>query len=174
MSKENPKPKTDENGELVFVEKPLRKPDSRIYGRLEKWSDSDFQQFVPAAVGSGNKREVVKSSGRAKLVKNEGEKESSYSLYANVNANDEQFANHILDDVMAVLKDHIKKEVKLPTARFIHDEDAFKVWRSMERGRVAIHAEIDMSLDKTLITKEWARISYEVNKLLYSTNFKKK
>ena len=174
MSEEKKEKQTNEDGELVFVEKPLRKADSRIYGRLEKWNDSDFQQFVPAAVGSGNKREVVKSSGRAKLVKNEGEKESSYSLYVNHDAKDEMFAEHMIEDVMSVLNSFIKKEVKLPNAKFIHDEEAFKMWRSKERGRIVIHSELDMTLDKTLVCKEWARISYEVNKLLFSTKFNKK
>lgn len=164
----------DENGELVFVEKPLRKPDARVYGRLEKWNDSDFQQFVPTATGTGNKREVIKSSGRAKLVKNDGEKDKSYSLYVNRDANDERFADKMIDDVLAVLKDYIKKEVKLPNAKFIHDDEAIKMWRSVDRGRIVIHSEIDLNLDKNLISREWGRISYEVSKLLYSTNFKKK
>lgn len=166
--------KTNSLEDLQFVEKPLRKPDARIYGRLEKWTDSDFQQFVPTAIGTGQKREVVKSSGKCKLVKNEGEKESSYSLYVNADAKDDLFAEHMIDDIMSVLNTYIKKEVKVPTARFIHDEEAFKMWRSKERGKVVIHTELDMSLDKTLVSKEWARISYEVNKLLFSTKFKKK
>lgn len=165
-------PAKDED--LMFVEKPLRKPDSRVYGRLEKWENSDFQQFVPVASGTGPKREVVKSSGRAKLVRNDGEKDSSYSLYVSQDAHDDMFADKIIEDTMAVLKDFIKKEVKLPTAKFIHDDESIKMWKSKERNRVVLHCEIDSTLDKTLISKEWARISYEVSKLLYSTNFKKK
>lgn len=159
--------------DLDFIEKPIRKPDARIYGRLEKWQDSDFQQFVPVAKGTGQKREVVKSAGRAKLIKNEGEKESSYSMYVNQDANDPLFAEKMMDDVVSVLKPFMKKEIKTPTARFIHDDEAFKMWRSKERKQIVIHAELDMTLDKTLVSKEWARISYEVNKLLFSTKIKK-
>ena len=161
--------KVEEYSEMEFIEKPLRKPDKRIVGRLERWEDSDFQQFVPAQTGCGTKRTVMKSSGRTKLVKNEGEKDTSFSLHSNHSTEEDQFAEKMLDETLDVLKPYIKKEVKIPNARFLHDEEAFKVWASREKKSICIHAELDACLDSSLVAKEWNRISYEVTKILFSS-----
>ena len=158
---------------MEFIEKPLRKPDKRIVGRLEKWEDSDFQQFVPAQTGCGTKRTVMKSSGRTKLVKNEGEKECSFSLHSNVSSDEENFADKMLEESLSVLKPYIKKEVKLPNAKFIHDEENFKVWKSRDKKTICVHVELDPNENAALVAKEWNRVSYEVTKLLYSNILKK-
>ena len=79
------------------------------------------------------------------------------------------FSEKMLDETLDVLKPYIKKEVKIPNARFLHDEEAFKVWTSREKKAICIHAELDSSLDNSLVAKEWNRISYEVTKILFSS-----
>lgn len=152
--------------ELEFIEKPIRKPDRRVLGRLESWDDSDFKQFVPCASGTGVKRTVMKSSGRAKLVKNEGEKESSYSLLANYKASDANFAEKMIEDVSACLKPHLKKAPKLPSAKFVYEEEGLKIWQSREKKRICVYCEIDKEMEKNLMSSEWGRLSYEISKQL--------
>ena len=136
--------------ELDFVEKPTKKPDKKTFGQLQEW-ENGFKQFVPSVKGCGPKKEVVRTSGRCKLVKNEGEKESSFSILANQPATNENFASDLLDDVLTVLKPYQKKEVKVPTAKFLHDGKELKLWVSRERKALCVHVEIDMSLDTRLI-----------------------
>lgn len=159
----------EQDKELEFVEKPIRKPDARIYGRLERWSDSEFQQFVPVAHGTGTKREVMKSAGRAKLVKNEGEKTSSYTLLANVDASDQQFAETLIDDTVKLLKPFVKKEVKIPSARFIVDGEAIKIWKSKERKKICVHLEMDASSTLAMLSQTWSHLSCEVIKYLMNS-----
>jgi len=159
--------------ELDFVEKPTRKPDKKTFGQMQEW-ENGFKQFVPSQKGDGPKKTVVKSSGRCKLVRNEGEKESSYSLLTNQPMTNENFASDMLDDVLTVLKPHLKKEVKVPTAKFLHDEKELKLWVSRERKALCVHVEIDMSLDTRLIATRWSGISYEVSKYINSNQIKKK
>lgn len=157
--------------DLIFIEKPTRKPDRRILGRIEQWEGTDFQQFVPANVGTGPKRTVVKSTGKAKLVKNEGEKDSSYSLLLNEDSKNEFFAEKMLDDTVAVLKPYLKKEVKVPSARFIRDDENIKVWKRKDAKKIALHIELDGTLNKKLLVDEWSKLSYEIVKLLNTEKF---
>lgn len=160
--------------ELEFVEKPLRKPDRRIYGRMETWQDSDFQQFIPVAHGTGTKREVMKSLGRTKLIKNTGENQSSYSLLANVDAKDEHFADSLSEDVNRLLKPYLKNEPKLPSARFLLDEPNLKIWKSRERGKLVIHCEYDSSSGRAILSNKWNSTSVEVMKFINSSEHIKK
>ena len=144
--------------ELDFVEKPTKKPDKKTFGQLQEW-ENGFKQFVPSVKGCGPKKEVVRTSGRCKLVKNEGEKESSFSILANQPATNENFASDLLDDVLTVLKPYQKKEVKVPTAKFLHDGKELKLWVSRERKALCVHVEIDMSLDTRLIATRWSGIN---------------
>lgn len=159
--------------ELDFVEKPTKKPDKKTFGQLQEW-ENGFKQFVPSVKGCGPKKEVVRTSGRCKLVKNEGEKESSFSILANQPATNENFASDLLDDVLTVLKPYQKKEVKVPTAKFLHDGKELKLWVSRERKALCVHVEIDMSLDTRLIATRWSGISYEVSKYINSNQIRKK
>ena len=154
--------------ELEFIEKPLKKPDEKILGRLEKWNDTGFQQFVPVAHGTGTKKIVMGSANKAKLVKNEGEKESSYSLYCSCNASVEDFADKLLEDTAKVLKPHLKKDFRLPNAKFIRNEETLKVWKSRERKKLCFYVELDEQKDKALLSKDWSTVSYEISKILYS------
>jgi hypothetical protein len=108
----------------------------------------------------------MKSSGRAKPVKNEGEKESSYSLLANYKATDDNFAEKMIEDVSACLKPHLKKAPKLPSAKFVYEEEGLKIWQSREKKRICVYCEIDKEMEKNLMSSEWGRLSYEISKQL--------
>lgn len=161
-----------ENEELMFVEKPIRKPDKRVLGRMESWEDSDFQQFVPVQSGGSYKRSVVKSSGHAKLIKNEGENNSSYTLHVNYPGDDDNFADKMICDVNQALKSYVKKEVPLPTAKFVCNEENLKVWLSRERKKLCFHIELDSVGDINLIRKNFSSIVYDATRFINPKNFK--
>ena len=65
-----------------YLTRPKTKPAETLKGKLNKW-DNGYAEFIPQGQKPSN-RSMLKQVGGNSFYKNEGEKESSYSLHLNV------------------------------------------------------------------------------------------
>ena len=65
-----------------YLTRPKTKPAETLKGKLNKW-DNGYAEFIPQGQKPSN-RSLLKKVGSNSFYKNEGEKESSYSLHLNV------------------------------------------------------------------------------------------
>ena len=72
--------------EEAFIEKPVGTPVKRYKARVSEY-DNGVKVIAPQAQGESNRR-MIKQKGKSSFYKSEGEKESSYSIHINVDAND--------------------------------------------------------------------------------------
>ncbi len=136
--------KTTDN--TTIVSRPRRKPDSSVKGKLNRWNNTDYCEFVPAGTRESNSTEI-KRMGGSSFYRSEGEKESSWSLHLNVDAKD------CADPVAALHEQFLfltegeqKQKPKLPNGsegRMLLDTENLKIWLDSERGKVSILTELD-------------------------------
>jgi hypothetical protein len=157
--------------DLTFVEKPTKKADKRTLGVLEEWEGTGFKQFIPRASGTGNKKTVVKSNGRCKLVKNEGEKESSFTIMANQSSGNANYAESLMEDVYQTLKPMLKKDFTLPVCKFAVDHNGLKVWHSKKRKKICVYVEMEAGLSGSVLAAEFQNYAYEVHRKLFDKKF---
>jgi len=55
---------------------------------------------------------------------------------------------------------------RLPSAKFVYEEEGLKIWQSREKKRICVYCEIDKEMEKNLMSSEWGRLSYEISKQL--------
>ena len=138
--------KTTDN--TTIVSRPRRKPDSSVKGKLNRWNNTDYCEFVPAGTRESNRTEI-KRMGNSSFYRSEGEKESSWSLHLNVDAKD-------CDDPVAALHEQFlfltegeqKQKPKLPDGsegRMLLDNENLKIWLDSERGKLSILTELECS-----------------------------
>ena len=72
--------------EEMFIEKPAGKPVKNFKARVKVY-DNDVVVVNPQEPRESN-RKMIKQKGKSSFYKSEGEKESSYSIHINVDAND--------------------------------------------------------------------------------------
>ena len=105
-----------------YISRPKTKPSSSTKGKLNEW-DNGYKEFVPAGTRESN-RQMLKQMGDSSFYKNEGKKESSYSLHLNVNA-----------------------EPRLPEGgqgRMLYDDNQhLQVWFDSQKGEVTIQARLE-------------------------------
>lgn len=141
--------KTNDN--TTMVSRPRRKPDSSVKGKLNRWDNSDYCEFVPTGTRESN-RKMLKQLGNSSFYKSEGAKESSYSLHLNVDAKDCEDPVAALHEQFMVLTAEQQKQ--LPTLpenqqgrMLLDDGRGLKIWLDTENSKVSILSELDCSPD---------------------------
>lgn len=141
--------KTKDN--TTVVSRPRRKPDSSVKGKLNRWDNSDYCEFVPTGTRESN-RKMLKQLGNSSFYKSEGAKESSYSLHLNVDAKDCEDPVAALHEQFMVLTAEQQKQ--LPTLpenqqgrMLLDDGRGLKIWLDTENSKVSILSELDCSPD---------------------------
>ena len=137
--------KTTDN--TTIVSRPRRKPDSSIKGRMNRWDNSDYCEFVPAGTRESN-RQMLKQMGDNSFYLNQGKKESSYSLHLNVDGESQDPVAEMFDIFMHLTEDQRKALPKLPEGsqgRMLLDSDVLKIWLDSERGKLSILTELECS-----------------------------
>ena len=131
-----------------MVSRPRRKPDSSVKGKLNRWDNSDYCEFVPAGTRESN-RQMLKQMGENSFYKNEGKKESSYSLHLNVDGESQDPVAEMLDIFLHLTGDQRKTEPKLPEGsqgRMLLDNgQGLKIWLNHETGKLTILTELECS-----------------------------
>ena len=141
--------KTTDN--TTIVSRPRRKPDSSVKGKLNRWNNTDYCEFVPAGTRESNRTEI-KRMGNSSFYRSEGEKESSWSLHLNVDAKD------CADPVAALHEQFLfltegeqKQKPKLPDGkegRMLFDNcEGLQIWHDSEANKLTIMAQLECTVD---------------------------
>lgn len=131
----------------TIVSRPRRKPDSSVKGKLNRWNNTDYCEFVPAGTRESNRTEL-KRMGDSSFCKNEGQKESSYSIHINVDGSSADPVNEAREIFNVLTADQAKQKPKLPEGsqgRMLLDNEVLKIWLDSERGKLSILTELECS-----------------------------
>lgn len=161
-----------EGMDFLPEEKPTRKPDMKTLGRLFQWKDSEYKVFVPSKAKDQPTREVIKTSRGVTYYKNEGEKNSSYSVHCNVDASVKDPAAELLQRVQEQLGPLCKKEPQINVANFIVDTPELKVWKRKKEKKLLLRIELDMKMSAGDMQTNLLKKMIEVNKLISSGELK--
>lgn len=128
-----------------YVSRPRRKPDNSTKGKLNRWEGSDYVEFVPAGTKESN-RQMLKQVGDSSFYKNEGKKESSYSLHLNVDAASPDPVGE-MEELFHMLTEGERKQA--PTlhgqqGRMLYDDGkGLQIWLDTEKHKLSILSELD-------------------------------
>ncbi len=131
-----------------LVSRPRRKPDSSVKGRMNRWDNSDYCEFVPAGTRESNRTEI-KRVGDSSFYKTSGLKESSYSLHVNVNGDSQDPVAEIYEIMDVLTKDRRQQQPKLPEGSqgrmLLDNEQDLKIWLNHETCKLTILTELECS-----------------------------
>lgn len=127
-----------------YLARPRRKPDSSTKGKLNRWDNSDYIEFIPSGTGE-SKRNVLKQLGPSSFYKTEGQKESSYSIHVNVDGESADPVGEAFDIFKALTEGQRKSEPTLVEGegRMLYEDQMLKVWLDTATGRVTIQTQLD-------------------------------
>lgn len=133
----------------TLVSRPRRKPDSSVKGKLNRWDNSDYCEFVPTGTRESN-RKILKQLGNSSFYKSEGSKESSYSLHLNVDAKDcEDPVAEMFEQFQLLTAEQQKQKPCLSEVgegRMLYDNgETLQVWLDREKGEVCILTKLTCS-----------------------------
>ena len=97
--------------EQQFIEKPEGKPVKAFRARVKMYGN-DVVVVNPESSKESNRR-IIKQKGKSSFYKSEGEKESSYSIHINVDANDPDPVATMQEQFAELTKGELKSELKL-------------------------------------------------------------
>lgn len=130
----------------TYLARPKTKPDSSQKGKLNQWNNG-YAEFIPQG-SKESQRQMLKQMGDNSFYKNEGKKESSYSLHLNVDGESPDPVAEMFDIFMHLTEDQRKSLPKLPECsqgRMLLDNERLKIWLDGERGKVSILTELECS-----------------------------
>ena len=96
--------------EEMFIEKPVGKPVKNFRARVKMYGN-DVVVVNPMEPRESNRR-MIKQKGKSSFYKSEGEKESSYSIHINVDANDPDPVATMQEAFNDLTKGELKTEPK--------------------------------------------------------------
>ena len=136
--------------ESTLVSRPRRKADSSVKGKLNRWSDSDYVEFVPTGTRESNRR-MLKQLGNSSFYKSEGQKESSYSLHLNVDGESSDPVGEMFQQFLVLTQGEQKQKPQMPEGcrgqMLMNDGNRLKIWMDSESGKVTIMAELSCAPD---------------------------
>lgn len=154
-----------------YQNRPKGKPSERILGRLVRWEGTDYVEFQPQGKKETATRKMMKETKNLSFYRNEGQKDSSYSLHVNVSGDSEDPAADIMERVQQELAPLAKTEPKMPTnTKFLRDTPELKVWHRKKDKRLCCHIEIDTSL-QYLMSGTLLKLASEINKIITLNRF---
>jgi hypothetical protein len=143
----------------TYVTRPKGKPSVTTKGKLNEW-DNGYKEFIPQGQKPSN-RTMLKQLGNSSFYRNEGEKESSWSLHLNVGAKDcADPVGEMFDQFMLLTEAERKTAPKLPPdseGRMLMDNgQGLQIWLDRGHGRVTILAELrcDTDIERQLLQAE--------------------
>ena len=130
-----------------YITRPKTKPSSSTKGKLNEW-DNGYKEFVPAGTKESN-RQMLKQVGDSSFYKNEGKKESSYSLHLNVDAASADPVGDMEELFHLLTEGERKHAPKLPedgVGRMLYDDgEHLQLWLDSQKGEVTILARLECS-----------------------------
>ena len=89
---------------------------------------------------------MIKQKGKSSFYKSEGEKESSYSIHINVDANDPDPVATMQEQFAELTKGELKSELKMQVkGKLLYDTPQLKVYLNKSQKKVTLQTTIDYS-----------------------------
>ena len=125
--------------ETTFIEKPEGKPVKNFRARVKMYGN-DVVVVNPMEPRESN-RKMIKQKG-----KSEGEKESSYSIHINVDANDPDPVATMQEQFAELTKGELKSELKLKVkGKMLYESPQLKVYLNKTTKQVILQTTIGCS-----------------------------
>ena len=128
--------------EGIYVEKPDGKPVKAFRARVKMY-DNDVVVVNPETPKESN-RKMIKQKGKSSFYKSEGEKESSYSIHINVDANDPDPVATMQEYFNELTKGELKSELKMIVkGKLLYETPVLKVYLNKTQKKVVIQTTLD-------------------------------
>ena len=125
-----------------FIEKPEGKPVKKFKARVSLYPN-DVVVVNPQEPRESN-RKMIKQKGKSSFYKSEGEKESSYSIHINVDANDPDPVATMQEQFNELTKGELKSELKLIIkGKLLYETPVLKVYLNKMQKKVVIQTTLD-------------------------------
>ena len=149
---------TEEN----YIEKPEGKPVKAYRARVKMYSN-DVVVVNPESTKESNRR-IIKQKGKSSFYKSEGEKESSYSIHINVDANDPDPVATMQEQFAELTKGELKSELKLKVkGKLLYDSLKLKVYLNKTQKQVIIQTNLDCG---PTVERELLQLQAEMAKVI--------
>ena len=126
----------------MYVEKPEGKPVKKFKARVSLYPN-DVVVVNPQEPRESN-RKMIKQKGKSSFYKSEGEKESSYSIHINVDANDPDPVATMQEQFNELTKGELKSELKLIIkGKLLYETPVLKVYLNKMQKKVVIQTTLD-------------------------------
>ena len=127
-----------------FIEKPEGKPVKNFRARVKVYGN-DVVVVNPQTQGESN-RKMIKQKGKSSFYKSEGEKESSYSIHINVDANDPDPVATMQERFAELTKGELKSELKMKVkGKLLYESPNLKVYLNKTTRQVILQTTIECS-----------------------------
>ncbi len=147
--------------------RPRRKPDASLRGHMHVWREEGLYEFASNKERPEMKREVMHNHGGVKLAKTQGEKESSYILTVKVSGDSEDPYGHLMERVATELKGKAKKEVQIPNANFlVNQEGKLQVWKRRKENKICAFITLDASVDRSIMMADLLEKVAKINQVI--------
>ena len=128
--------------EDMYVEKPDGKPVKAFRARVKMYGN-DVVVVNPETPKESN-RKMIKQKGKSSFYKSEGEKESSYSIHINVDANDPDPVATMQERFNELTKGELKSELKMIVkGKLLYETPVLKVYLNKMLKKVVIQTTLD-------------------------------
>ncbi len=125
-----------------FIEKPEGKPVKKFKARVSLYPN-DVVVVNPQEPRESN-RKIIKQKGKSSFYKSEGEKESSFSIHINVDANDPDPVATMQERFNELTKGELKGELKLQVkGKLIYDTPVLQIYLNKTQKQVIIKTTLD-------------------------------
>jgi hypothetical protein len=125
-----------------FIEKPEGKPVKKFKARVSLYPN-DVVVVNPQEPRESN-RKMIKQNGKSSFYKSEGEKESSFSIHINVDANDPDPVATMQERFNELTKGELKGELKLQVkGKLIYDTPVLQIYLNKTQRQVIIKTTLD-------------------------------
>ena len=145
-----------------FIEKPEGKPVKAYRARVKMYSN-DVVVVNPESTKESNRR-IIKQKGKSSFYKSEGEKESSYSIHINVDANDPDPVATMQEQFAELTKGELKSELKLKVkGKLLYENPKLKVYLNKTQKQVIIQTNLDCG---PTVERELLQLQAEMAKVI--------
>ena len=148
--------------EEQFIEKPEGKPVKNFRARVKMYGN-DVVVVNPMESRESN-RKTIKQKGKSSFYKSEGEKDSSYSIHINVDANDPDPVATMQERFAELTKGELKSELKLKVkGKLLYDTPKLKVYLNKTSKQVVLQTTLDCG---PTIERELLQLQGDMGKII--------
>ena len=148
--------------EELFIEKPDGKPVKAFRARVKMYGN-DVVVVNPEAQKESNRR-IIKKRGNSSFYKSEGEKESSYTVHINLDANDPDPVATMQERFAELTKGELKSELKFQVkGKLLYESPKLKVYLNKTNKQVILQTTLDCC---PTIERELLQIQADMAKII--------